>query len=152
MVDDDADLVEVLGLGLTSAGYSVAVATNGLEALELARSWCPDLIVLDLVLPEMDGFAVCDALRQRRETASVPVLMLTGLTSPLNRSTGLKCGADDYVQKPITVSELLGKIRPLLTHSPGAAVEQPLDSNVNEHSPGRRPSSAKPSGDHHERI
>lgn len=133
VVDDDADLLEVLSLGLESAGFSVASATNGIEAVRQAKSLNPHLIVLDLVLPEMDGFAVCEALRKERALASVPILMLTGLTSPQNRSTGLKCGADDYVQKPITVSELLAKIKPLLAQSlsaphtaPGAQAERSI--------------------------
>ena len=139
LVDDDADLLEILGLGLKSAGFSVATATNGLDAVKQAKSLNPDLIVLDLVLPEMDGFTVCDTLRKERSTASVPVLMLTGLTSQCNRSSGLKCGADDYLQKPITVGELLARIKPLLPQPPP---EQPARPNAPRHNARSTPPSA----------
>lgn len=118
LVDDDPDVVELLRLSLVAAGFSVIAAANGIDALKQARAHRPDLIVLDLVLPEMDGFTVCETLRKERATASIPILILTGLTSQLNRFSGLESGADDYVTKPVTVDEFLAKIKTLLDNSP----------------------------------
>ncbi len=118
VVDDDPDLLDLLNVGLTEAGYSVITAANGRDALEQARS-LPDLIVLDLVLPEMDGFTVCQALKRDRATASIPVLLLSGLSSQLSRFAGLECGAMDYVTKPVTLSELLPRIQALVASKAG---------------------------------
>jgi DNA-binding response OmpR family regulator len=113
VVDDDPDLLELLRLGFEGAGFSVITAANGPDALQQARSQ-PDLIVLDLVLPELDGFTVCQTLKRDRATASIPIIMLTGLTSQLSRLAGLECGADDYLRKPVTVAELVASVRTLL--------------------------------------
>ncbi len=110
LVEDDTDLLQVLRLALKSAGFSVATATNGIEALRKARTLLPELIVLDLVLPELDGFAVCETLRKDRATAGVPILVVTGLSSEFTRLAGFESGATDYVTKPITPSELVSKI------------------------------------------
>jgi two-component system response regulator RpaA len=117
VVDDDPGLVELLSLSFEHAGFAVIAAANGIAALKQARSHRPDLILLDLVLPEMDGFTVCETLRKDPATASIPIIMLTGLTSQFNRLSGLDCGANDYVTKPVTLDELLPKIRALLSHS-----------------------------------
>ena len=110
IVEDDTDLLEILRLSFKGAGYSIATATNGIEALKKARSLRPDLVVLDLVLPELDGFAVCEILRKDRATATLPIIMLTGLSSEFTRFAGLESGATDYVTKPVTPSELVSKI------------------------------------------
>lgn len=117
IVDDDTDLLEVLSQNLIHAGFSVVTASNGVEGLKMARSLLPDLVVLDLVLPEMDGFTVCERLRRDRATAGIPVLMLTGLTSQLNRFAGLESGANDYIVKPVTPDELVNRVNLLLDHS-----------------------------------
>jgi two-component system, OmpR family, alkaline phosphatase synthesis response regulator PhoP len=109
IVEDDTDLLEMLRLSFKSAGFSIATATNGIEALKKVRSLLPDLIVLDLVLPELDGFAVCEILRKDRATATIPIIMLTGLSSEFTRFAGLESGATDYVTKPVTPSELVSK-------------------------------------------
>ena len=111
VVEDNTELLELLRLGLKQAGFSVSTATNGIEALKKAHSVSPDLIVLDLVLPELDGFAVCETLRRRRETAGTPVIMLTGLTSEFTRYAGLESGADEYVTKPVSPDQLLPRIK-----------------------------------------
>ncbi len=110
IVEDDTDLLEVLRLSLKSAGFSIATATNGIEALRKARTLTPDLIVLDLVLPELDGFAVCETLRKDHATASVPIIVMTGLSSEFTRLAGFESGATDYVTKPFIPSELVSKI------------------------------------------
>jgi len=111
IVEDNSDLLAVLRLSLKQAGFAVATATDGIEALKKARSISPDLILLDLVLPELDGFAVCETLRKDAATAAVPVIVLTGLTSEFTRYAGMESGASDYVTKPISPAELVSKIK-----------------------------------------
>lgn len=111
IVEDNTELLELLRLGFKQAGFSVSTAANGLEALKKARSVSPDLIVLDLVLPELDGFAVCEALRKGEETSTIPIIMLTGLTSEFTRYAGMESGADEYVTKPVSPDQLLPRIK-----------------------------------------
>lgn len=110
IVEDDTDLLEILRLSLKSAGFSIATAKNGIEALKKARTLLPDLILLDLVLPELDGFAVCETLRKDRVTASVPIIVVSGLASEFTRLAGFESGATDYVTKPFAPSELVSKV------------------------------------------
>jgi DNA-binding response OmpR family regulator len=111
VVDDDPEVVVLLRLALKGAGFSVVSANDGVAALKRARLLLPDLVLLDLILPELDGFSVCETLRRDRETAHIPIIMLTGLSSELNRYAGLDCGADDYLAKPIDLQQLLTRIR-----------------------------------------
>src|SRR5437762_9532574 len=110
VVDDDAELVELIGFNLKKAGYAIGTAFNGVEALKKARSILPDLILLDLMLPELDGFAVCEILRRDAATASIPIIMLTALSSELGRLAGLGSGANDYVSKPFSPRLLLTRV------------------------------------------
>jgi two-component system, OmpR family, alkaline phosphatase synthesis response regulator PhoP len=110
IVEDNTELLELLRLALRQAGFRASTATNGLEALKKARALSPDLIVLDLVLPELDGFAVCEHLRRDPATATTPVIMLTGLTSSMTRYAGMESGANEYVTKPVTPSHLVSRI------------------------------------------
>jgi DNA-binding response OmpR family regulator len=114
VVEDDADLVELLCFNLKKAGFAIGTATDGVEALKKARSVVPDLILLDLMLPELDGFAVCEILRRDPATATIPVIMLTALSSELARFAGLESGANDYITKPFSVKNLLGRIQSTL--------------------------------------
>jgi len=116
IVEDDTDLLEMLRLSFKEAGFSIATAVNGIEALKKVRTLRPDLVVLDLVLPELDGFAVCETLRKDKTTASIPIIMLTGLSSEFTRFAGLESGATDYVTKPVTLSELVSKVNHWLKH------------------------------------
>lgn len=111
LVEDDSELLELLRLSFRSAGFSVGTASNGIEALKKVQSLNPDLIVLDMVLPELDGFAVCETLRKNSRTASIPVVALTGLTSELARTAIVDAGVNDCVTKPVTPQELVTKIR-----------------------------------------
>ena len=111
VVEDDASLLELLRLSFKAAGFSVATARNGIDALKKARSVAPDLILLDLVLPELDGFAVCETLRRDPATSSKPVIVVTGLSSELSRLAGMECGASDYVSKPVSPKDLVSKIK-----------------------------------------
>lgn len=121
IVEDNTELLELLRLGLKQAGFSVSTAANGLEALKKARAVSPDLIVLDLVLPELDGFAVCEALKRGEDTSRIPVIMLTGLTSEFTRFAGLESGAEEYVTKPVSPDQLLPRINHWIKN-PGVGV------------------------------
>ncbi len=123
IVEDNSELLELLRLGLKDAGFNVATAPDGLEALRKARSVFPDLIVLDLVLPELDGFAVCEALKRDMQTAGIPIIVLTGLNSQFTRYAGLESGANEYVTKPVSPSQLVSRIQYWLGRSPGADEE-----------------------------
>lgn len=114
VVDDDIDLLELLRFNLKQAGFAIGTAGNGVEALKKARSIQPDLIVLDLMMPELDGFAVCEILRRNPSTASIPILMLSALSSELGRMAGLECGATDYMSKPFSPKTLICRIEELL--------------------------------------
>src|SRR5580698_751840 len=100
VVDDEPDIVELVAFNLKAEGYDVATASNGLEALDQARALLPDLIVLDLMMPELDGLAVCEILHRLPSTAAIPVIMLTAWQSGITRNIGLETGAEDYVTKP----------------------------------------------------
>ena len=118
IVEDNAELLRLLRLNFKAAGFAIATATNGIDALKKARSVSPDCILLDLVLPELDGFAVCEILRQDTETASIPILMFTGLGGQFTRLAGLDAGANDYITKPLSPKDLVSRIKELLQLSP----------------------------------
>jgi DNA-binding response OmpR family regulator len=115
VVDDEPDALEVLGFKLREAGYSPIFAKDGTRALAIARDEKPDLIVLDLMLPEVDGLEVCKILRRDPSTASIPVIMLTARAAEMDRVLGLELGADDYVTKPFSPRELVIRIRKQLS-------------------------------------
>jgi DNA-binding response OmpR family regulator len=115
IIEDDEDIVDVLRRTLRAEGYEVRTALDGPESLEMMPEFAPDLVLLDLGLPGMDGIEVCDRIR---ETSEVPVLMLTARADPEDRVTGLDSGADDYLSKPFDRSELLARIRALLRRTP----------------------------------
>lgn len=110
VVDDDPEILSLIRRGLVFEGYSVSTAADGKEALRLARDDPPDLVVLDIMLPELDGLEVCRRLRQ---VSRVPVLMLTAKGTVPDKVAGLDSGADDYLVKPFAFDELLARIRAL---------------------------------------
>jgi DNA-binding response OmpR family regulator len=116
LVEDDASLRETLSESLRREGFEVIATGDGGEALELARTTQPDLIILDLMLPTLDGLSVCRILRKETD---VPILMLTARSGPVDRVVGLEMGADDYVVKPFHMGELLARIRALLRRARG---------------------------------
>ena len=111
IVEDDKTLLDVLKYNLLKEGYRVVTAIDGVQALEVARSEKPDLIVLDIMLPELDGFEVCRILRREM---TVPILMLTAKQEEIDKVVGLEIGADDYMTKPFSMRELLARIRAML--------------------------------------
>lgn len=117
VVDDEAILVETIAYNLEQAGYRVVTAADGGSALDAARSEIPDLIILDVMLPGMDGLEVCRQLRKESGTATTPIVMLTAKSDEIDKVVGLEVGADDYVTKPFGRRELLARVRALLRRS-----------------------------------
>ena len=123
VVDDEPSIVDMLVYNLRRANYEVVIARDGEEALVKARLEQPDLIILDLMLPRLDGLEVCRALRRERD---VPIIMLTARDSEVDRVVGLELGADDYVVKPFSVRELMARVKNVLRRAnPPAAEETP---------------------------
>jgi two-component system phosphate regulon response regulator PhoB len=114
VVDDEPDALEVLGFKLKEAGYLPIFAKDGARAITVARDERPALIVLDLMLPEVDGLEVCKILRRDLATSMIPIIMLTAKAAEMDRVIGLELGADDYVTKPFSPRELVLRIKKLL--------------------------------------
>jgi DNA-binding response OmpR family regulator len=111
IVDDEASVRDALGSLLADEGYSLAFASNGAEALARAAELAPDLILLDVRMPVMDGFEACKQLRATPLLAEVPVIMITAFADPDARLRGLKIGADDFISKPFDAAELQARVR-----------------------------------------
>ncbi len=124
IVDDEPDALEILGFKLKEAGYAPLFAKDGARAIAAARDERPALIVLDLMLPEVDGLEVCKVLRRDPGTAAIPILMLTARAGEMDRVLGLELGADDYVTKPFSPRELVLRIKKLLARV--KASEEPV--------------------------
>lgn len=124
VVEDDAELVELLRFNLKKAGFAVGTASDGIEAIKKARSLLPDLVLLDLMLPELDGFAVCEVLRRDPNLAHTPVIMLTALSSQLARLAGMEAGANEYMVKPFSPKQLISRIETLLPSASAAVPTQ----------------------------
>lgn len=114
IVDDEPDALEILGFKLRESGWQPLFAKDGAQALALARTEHPALMVLDLMLPEIDGLEVCKLLRRDPGTAAIPIIMLTAKAAEMDRVIGLELGADDYVTKPFSPRELVLRIKKLL--------------------------------------
>ena len=125
VVDDEPDAVELIEFNLKANGYEVATAADGEEALQKARAILPSLIILDLMLPEVDGMEVCKILRRDQRTQNIPIIMLTAKAAEIDRVLGLELGADDYVTKPFSPRELVLRVKRLLR--PGTNPEEKSD-------------------------
>jgi DNA-binding response OmpR family regulator len=123
IVDDEPPIIDVLEYNLKKANYEVIVARDGQEALEKARRQRPDLVILDLMLPELDGLEVCRALRR---DSDLPIIMLTARDEEIDRVVGLELGADDYVVKPFSVRELVARVKTVLRRTGPKPLEQGL--------------------------
>jgi DNA-binding response OmpR family regulator len=121
VVDDDAEVVELLRFNLKNAGFAIGTAANGVEAIRKACSVSPDLILLDLMMPELDGLAVCEILRRDPATASIPIIMLTGVSSEFGRLAGLGSGAREYLIKPFSPRQVVSRVKSLLREGSGEA-------------------------------
>jgi two-component system alkaline phosphatase synthesis response regulator PhoP len=114
VVDDEIYIVHILEFSLTMEGYSILTASDGEEALRVIDSEHPDLVVLDIMMPKLDGYEVCRRLRQDEQFCDLPVILLSAKGRPIDREAGLEAGADDYITKPFSPRKLLEKIRELL--------------------------------------
>ncbi len=110
VVDDSPDTVSMLNDALDNEGFSVLVALSGMQAVSICKKIKPDLILLDAVMPEMDGFETCKTLKQNPDLESVPVIFMTGLDSENTVESSFNSGATDYIQKPIRIKELVARI------------------------------------------
>lgn len=114
IIEDEVRFLEGLELYLKKAGYEVLKATEGLEGLRKALEAAPDLVILDIMMPDMNGYEVCRRLRANSETEDLPVLMLTAKTQVGDKVAGFKSGADDYLTKPVHLAELRARVEALL--------------------------------------
>jgi two-component system phosphate regulon response regulator PhoB len=126
IVEDEKDLAELLSYNLRRAGYEVAHAATGLKALQVISERRPDLILLDIMLPELSGTEVASRVRSNPETASVPIIMLTAKGEEVDQVVGLTVGADDYVTKPFSMKVLLARVDAVLRRTARPGDEQPL--------------------------
>ena len=114
MVDDEKDLVDEMSFFLESSGWEVSTALDGQEGLEKAKKEKPDLILLDILMPKLNGYQVCRELKKEEATKGIPVMMLSAKGQESNKFWGEECGADAYITKPFEKEKLLSKLRELL--------------------------------------
>jgi DNA-binding response OmpR family regulator len=114
VIDDEPELSKAIAIRLKASGYDVITAQDGVEGLEKAKSSKPDLIVLDILMPKMDGYEVCRLLKFDEKYKSIPIIMLTAKAQDIDRAIGKKVGADDYLTKPFETQDLIGKIKKYL--------------------------------------
>jgi len=121
IVDDEEHILELLKFNLENAGFKVITASNGIEALEYLKNSLPKLILLDLMLPGMDGYDVCKEIRRDKNLSNIPIIMITARSEELDKILGLELGADDYITKPFSIRELIARVKAVLrrtTNSP----------------------------------
>lgn len=128
VVEDDTGLREALAYNLSHEGYTVLSATNGLQAIDVARREIPSVIILDLMLPDLDGLSVCRNLRREPATADTAILILTARGGEVDKIVGLETGADDYLTKPFSLGELLARVRAMLRRTRSATPRDVLQS------------------------
>ena len=131
-VDDDIDILELIQMSLTAEGFDVITANDGMSGLEKAKAYSPDLILLDLMMPVMDGFEVIGKLRVDEQTRAIPVIMLTARAQTHERVQGLHAGADDYVTKPFDLDELTARIEAVLGRTLPTKYINPLISTMGD--------------------
>ncbi len=119
IVEDDNDIIKMLEYNLNKEGFKILSSRNGEDALDAAKKEYPDLIILDLMLPGMDGFEVCKALRNNSKTAAISIIMLTAKSQESDKVIGLELGADDYITKPFSPKELIARIKAILRRVQG---------------------------------
>ncbi|CAM2986118.1 response regulator transcription factor [Hathewaya histolytica] len=114
IVDDEEHIQELIKFNLEKNGYKAFCSSNGMEAIEIAKEELPDLILLDLMLPGMDGYDVCKAIRRENTLSTVPIIMITAKSEEFDKILGLELGADDYITKPFSIRELLARVKAIL--------------------------------------
>ena len=120
IVDDEPGIVKMVSKRLEIEGYEVSSAKDGEEALEMLAGQNPELVILDLMLPKMNGYEVCEKIKSDEHHADVPVILFTAMAQQQDKKHGFECGAEAYVCKPFTTQELLDKIKELLSKKSGA--------------------------------
>jgi len=130
VVDDEKDIVGMLKYNLEKEGYTVVTALNGRRALEQAQENKPDLILLDVMMPEMDGWEVCKQLMKDVKTSMIPVIFLTAKGSEVDEVVGLELGADDYIVKPISIRKLIARVKTVLRRKEGTETPAETASDV----------------------
>jgi two-component system alkaline phosphatase synthesis response regulator PhoP len=110
IVDDEPDIIEIISFNLSKEGYEISTAKNGIEALEKANSFKPDLIILDIMMPKMNGVEVCQILRSKPDYNNTLIIFLTALSDEVSQIKGLETGADDYISKPISPKVLVSRV------------------------------------------
>lgn len=140
VADDEPDLVELITYNLKQLGHTIVPATDGAQALELAKSKVPDLLVLDVMMPELTGIEVAKRLRAQTETARIPIIMLTAKSEESDELVGLNAGADDYISKPFSMNLLVARIDALTRRSSSSQTSNesqlslgPVSINFDEH-------------------
>jgi phosphate regulon transcriptional regulator PhoB len=128
IADDERDIVELVAYNLEQEGFAVLKAHDGRKAWETIQAQRPDLVLLDLMMPEIPGMEVCRMIRRQASTASLPVIMLTAKSDPVDKILGLEIGADDYITKPFHVRELIARIRAVLRRSEREPEDDPSES------------------------
>ena len=132
VVDDEEDLLELISFNLKKEGYRVTTVATGEAAINGARSTIPDLIVLDLLLPKVDGLNVCKTLKADPKTAHIPIVMLTAKSEEADVVSGLELGADDYITKPFSPRVLLARLRSVLRRRGQQETEDPSALRIHE--------------------
>ena len=130
VVEDDADVRGLIRLQLRAAGFDVMEACNGAEGLAMAKNDLPSVILLDIMMPEMNGIEVCRALRRNPATSRIPILMLTAKTAEEDKVAGFEVGADDYVTKPFSPRELVLRVRAVARRKPDQGMAKPIPARA----------------------
>jgi DNA-binding response OmpR family regulator len=126
LIEDEKDIVELIAFNLEVEGYKVLKAYEGYEGLEMAKKERPNLIILDLMLPGIQGLEICKMIRSNSITATIPIIILTAKSDPLDKILGLEIGADDYMTKPFHVRELIARVRAALRRMDFSPLEAPV--------------------------
>jgi DNA-binding response OmpR family regulator len=129
VIDDEKDLIELLSYNLGKEGYDVIVAHDGQSGLDVVKKHRPDLVVLDIMMPGLDGLQVCQRLRADPRTGRIPIIMLTAKATETDRIVGLELGADDYVTKPFSPREVIARLKAVLRRSSQPAEDRQLIRN-----------------------
>ena len=124
VVDDEEHIAELISYNLENAGYEVVTVNNGVDAIKVTKQKKPDLILLDLMLPGIDGYDVCKSIRQDAEIKSTSIIMLTAKSEELDKILGLELGADDYITKPFSIRELIARVKAVLRRSTNVVSEK----------------------------
>jgi len=119
LVDDEPDILEIVGYNLSQEGYNIVTATNGKEAIVMAKKEQPQLIIMDVMMPEMDGMEACENIRKIPELSNVIITFLTARSEDYSQVAGFEAGADDYISKPIKPKLLVSKVKALLSTAQG---------------------------------